>query len=449
VQNHTEGSWAKKEVEGLVLPDKRFSKNIISITEHMADNIGKSFSSACGERLRKSAWRLFSKGDLNLLSTHQQNTLQRCVDEPTILVVEDTTDVTYYQKQKQGLGILGASKGRDVKGLNIHSALALTTEGAALGILHQHIWAPVAGRGKQKRTSIPIEEKESIKWIKVLKAINDQWGEKQQKVILIADREADFFEHYAQPRAANVELLVRVREKKRNVYYNGTRVSINTLLSELKPLGSNMIKVWRRPNEKERQATVNYYCAQVTIPPTYKQSLPALEMNLIYIKEEEAEKDAIEWILLTSLAVKTLKEAITIAGHYTCRWVIERFHLILKSGLNIEKLQLDNFTRLQNALQLYALVGWHLLWLYRLGQTAADHKAEEYFEPETVEVLEVVSNKKINTVKEFLVQLGKLGGFHPTKKQPLPGEKMLWVGVRQFIALRTGFNAAKQKYGTG
>jgi Transposase DDE domain/Transposase DNA-binding len=449
VQNHTEGSWAKKEMDGLALPDKRFSKNIISITEHMADNIGKSFSSACGERLRKSAWRLFSKEDLNLLSTHQQNTIQRCADEQTILVVEDTTDVTYYQKQKQGMGSLGGPKEKDIKGLNIHTALALTTEGAALGILHQHIWAPTTGRGKQNRASIPIEEKESIKWIQALRTINTQWAQKQQRVILIADREADFFEHYAQPRETNVELLIRVQQKRRRIYYNGHSLNIGELLNDLKSLGSNTVKVWRRPEQKERQATLNYYCGRVTIPPTGKQTLPAQVMNLVYIKEKEEGKNAIEWILLTSLEVNTLEEAITIAGYYTLRWVVERFHLILKSGLNIEKLQLDNFTRLQNALQLYSLVGWHLLWLYRLGQTAAADKVEEYFEQEAIEVLEVVGNKKIKTVKEFLVQLGKLGGFHPTKKQPLPGEKMLWTGLRQFIAFRSGFNAAKQKYGTG
>ena len=45
-------------------------------------------------------------------------------------------------------------------------------------------------------------------------------------------------------------------------------------------------------------------------------------------------------------------------------------------------------------------------------------------------------------------QVGKLGGFMPSKKQPLPGEKMLWQGITELIAIKKGFLAAKQKYGT-
>jgi Transposase DDE domain/Transposase DNA-binding len=437
-----DGSWASQEMSGLRLPDKRFSDNIIAITESISNNIGKSFSSACGERLRKSAWRLFSKQDLSLLSSHQQQTLQRCADQSTILIVEDTTDVVYIQKQKQGLGSLG---GPGTKGLNIHTALALSTDGAALGIIYQKIWAPAAGRGKAKRVNFPIEEKETIKWIQTLATVNHCWADKQQKVVVIADREADFFEHYAQPRPAHVHLLVRVQKKNRNIYYNGVSLSIAELLMELRPIGSSQVKVWRRPNQAERLATVSYSLASVTIPPTYKQTLPAQQMNLIWVKEQQG----IEWILLTSLPVHTLEGAITIASYYAQRWVVERFHFILKSGLEIESLQMDTFTRLQNALQLYALVAWHLLWLYRLGKYAPEQAAELYFDAESIEVLETISHKPIKKVKDFLIQLGKLGGFHQTTKQPLPGEKTLWLGVWQLIQIRTGFLAAKLKYGTG
>lgn len=91
----TKKSWLEEEMQGVSLPDKRFSANIISIAEHLDEHAGSSFSAACGERLRKCAWRLFSAEELNLLSTHQQRTLTRCAGEETILIAEDTTDIHY------------------------------------------------------------------------------------------------------------------------------------------------------------------------------------------------------------------------------------------------------------------------------------------------------------------------------------------------------------------
>ena len=35
---------------------------------------------------------------------------------------------------------------------------------------------------------------------------------------------------------------------------------------------------------------------------------------------------------------------------YGKRWIIERFHYVLKTGLQIEKIQIDAFERLKNAL---------------------------------------------------------------------------------------------------
>jgi hypothetical protein len=74
-----------------------------------------------------------------LLSTHQQNNLERCWGHQIVLAVEDTTDIYYKQKCKKGLGSLG---NEDTKGLNMHTSMLLSEEGESLGIFHQDIWAP-------------------------------------------------------------------------------------------------------------------------------------------------------------------------------------------------------------------------------------------------------------------------------------------------------------------
>jgi hypothetical protein len=143
-EDETSTSWVATELAGVSLPDQRFAANVIAITGQLNEHTGLSFSAACGERLRKSAWRLFSTEELDLLSVHQQRTLERCAAEDTILMVEDTTDIHYRQPHKQGMGILGGTKTRVARGLNMHTALAVTTKGECLGIVHQQIWAPQA-----------------------------------------------------------------------------------------------------------------------------------------------------------------------------------------------------------------------------------------------------------------------------------------------------------------
>jgi hypothetical protein len=89
----------------------------------------------------------------------------------------------------------------------MHTALALNTEGQPLGIVHQQIWAPKADKAGIQRHHFAIEEKETIKWIKTLRTINEGWHQQPwQQVIVIADREADFFEHYSEPKEDHVKL---------------------------------------------------------------------------------------------------------------------------------------------------------------------------------------------------------------------------------------------------
>jgi hypothetical protein len=450
----TTSSWVATELGGVSLPDQRFAANVIAITGQLNEHTGLSFSAACGERLRKSAWRLFSTEELDLLSVHQQRTLERCAAEDTILMVEDTTDIHYRQPHKQGMGILGGTKTRVARGLNMHTALAVTTNGECLGIVHQQIWAPQAGRGSiTNRRKLAIEDKESIKWVKALRTINSCWQQQQpqQQVIMVADREADFFEHYAQPRKEHVRLLVRVRHLNRKVWYNQQYLSVEEVLGQLSPLGEGSIRVWRRPQkrQKERIARVQYYAATVSLPATYKRKQPPQTLQLVWIREQSPDSaEPIEWILLTDLAAESLQQAITIGNYYALRWVVERFHYILKSGLGIEQLQMDLLRRLTNALQLYALVGWHVLWLQRLGKAHSEQPATDYIEQQTIEAAAAVSGKPIITIRDFLVVTAALGGFIPTKKQPLPGEKTLWLGLQQLYAICKGFLAAKLNYGT-
>ena len=61
----------------------------------------------------------------------------------------------------------------------------------------------------------------------------------------------------------------------------------------------------------------------------------------------------IQWLLLTTLEVNNFNEAICRIRWYTYRWLIERYHYVLKSGCRIEQLQLKNAERIKKALATY------------------------------------------------------------------------------------------------
>ncbi|MBX0334245.1 hypothetical protein K3G39_13460 [Pontibacter sp. HSC-14F20] len=58
---------------------------------------------------------------------------------------------------------------------------------------------------------------------------------------------------------------------------------------------------------------------------------------------------------------------------------MERWHLVLKGGVKVERLQVDSFQRLSNAIALLSLVAWQLLWLKKLAAQAPELAAQRMF----------------------------------------------------------------------
>ncbi len=62
-------------------------------------------------------------------------------------------------------------------------------------------------------------------------------------------------------------------------------------------------------------------------------------------------------------------------------------------------------------------------------------------------LLTTITQRSIYSVKDFVIALGKLVGFSPSKKQPFPGEKLTWQATPILFNIRTGF-LIHQNYGT-
>ena len=131
-------------------------------------------------------------------------------------------------------------------------------------------------------------------------------------------------------------------------------------------------------------------------------------MTAILVTEEHppAGQTAVCWRLLTTWPVEELGDALALVEVYTRRWLVERYHYVLKSGCRIEELQLEEADRLDRALATYSLVAWRVLWLTYLARA----------EPESSSQLVLTEAEQAVLVARFGDTLGNdpgLGGGDP------------------------------------
>ena len=75
---------------------------------------------------------------------------------------------------------------------------------------------------------------------------------------------------------------------------------------------------------------------------------------------------------MTTLPITCIEDVTTYVRWYSYRWLIERYHYVLKSGCGIEKLQLETAKRLEMALATYSIVAWRLLYITYQARRAPD-----------------------------------------------------------------------------
>ena len=170
----------------------------------------------------KAAYRFFKNPQVDmttLLRPHIESTIERLRSHRVILAVQDTTTLNYTAHPPQGVGPINTSQNRAV-GLVLHDTVAFTPAGTPLGLLNVQCWArdPEQAGKRHRRHQLPIEEKESLKWLVSYRAVAEAQKLCPDTVLIsVADREADLYEffHEAAQNPQGPGLLVRA-ERTRN-----------------------------------------------------------------------------------------------------------------------------------------------------------------------------------------------------------------------------------------
>jgi Transposase Tn5 dimerisation domain/Transposase DNA-binding len=452
--------WAPQELKGARLWDGRCRQSLSTICERLVRQPELSFSAACGTAARQAAHRIFEHPETTvagLLAGHGAQTAQRCRAYDLILAVQDSTEFEYTShKQTAGLGPLGHGFTRGLMG---HTVLAVTPAQLPLGILHMAIWArdPAKHGQRHTRRQRPTAAKESQKWIEGLQA-TEAMLPPDQPVVLLADREADVFAYLAAPRRANTHLLVRACRPRtvvvdRPVAAGGPqRGSLLTVARSAPVVGRMSVTVPRHPGQHERvaQLELRETTAQVQPPLHRKAGEPGTPQTVRIVCATEVapapREKAIQWILVTTLPGGKEADAGRVVRYYACRWVIERWHYTLKSGCRVEKLQIDDAASLKNALAVYGMVAWRLLWLTQWARVEPKQPAGTVVDAEERAVLEQASGRQVETVQEVVRAIARLGGFAGSPSEGEPGVKSVWLGLRRLAAMVEGWRLALQSF---
>lgn len=390
-----------------------------------------------------------------MLSGHLAQTQGRAQvsDSEYLIAAQDTTYYNYSgQTQMTGLGRIQGK----VRGLMQHNVFLLDEQGQSLGLVDQQYWT------REGAIDWPSDQKESQKWFNGLDAVNQYAAESSKRWVVTCDREGDIFEFFKASRAPNVDLLVRVFQPRRvEVVTAGTVCPLPDVAAQLDDYGQYTIEIERQVDGKRRAvnvtlqlqaATVHIYPSKdlsASLHKTQELSLVvATEVACVEVKTGDDcfdANNALCWSLLTSLPIETAEDVQRILRFYGLRWRIERLHFTLKSGaLNVEKLQFDDVHTLVNALTFYSVVAWHLLGLTYALRQDPEQPAQNMFEADELKLLHQLSGQPVDSLRQATLALAKLVGFAPSKKQPLPGVKVLATAIERFCFAKQGAAAVSK-----
>ena len=429
----------------------RLEKRFIKTMETLAGQPEKSIWSCSENRAEaKAIYRLLGNDELDreeILRTHREATVRRIIEsEKTILAIQDTTSLNYNTREKmEGIGYISDK----TLGVNIHSCLAVTTDGLTLGLLGQtsnnREQAKDDSRTHDSKKTRALEEKESYRWVQTFETSTADLPE-GLKVITVCDREGDMFELLDAIESKERLFLIRVSQNRMTV----DNRRILDAIRKKRCMGRVEITIPRDPrkNVKERKGILQIRCDRFDIKrPSILNKVKTLKDSIgvwvIHVKEEKPSRgvEPIEWFLMTNEPVENLEAAYERVLYYTHRWKIERFHFVLKSGCKVERLQERSMDKTVLLVLMYSIISVLILNMTYIARIHPNISCTVIFEEDEWKLLFCAANKTKKapqnpySIQEAITYLGWLGGPKRAPSDGPPGVKTIWIGLDKLNTL--------------
>lgn len=391
-----------------------------------------------------------------------QTACKEHVTEGHVLAINDTTEINLSkQSGRIKKGELGVISDNQSLGFLLHPCLLLDAEhGEALGISSVQSWVrPFERETKHERKyqQLPIEEKESYKWLQSIEDTQSCLNE-AVKVTYIADREADIYQEFIKVQKVGAELLIR-SSSNRCLFEEEEKLF--DVLEQETSLGHYTLKLEadKRSQRKQREATLEVRSRTVKLkrPANAPKDLPDyIELNALEVREvtQPEEGQAILWRLLTTHQIDDFDKAKQVIQWYAWRWHIEQlFRTLKKQGLDIESIMLDDMGAIRKLAVLALELALKVMQLNRARDGSKLSVPAVFSELEQACLKDLVPEYEGKTTKQQNPHppdslawaswiIARLGGWMGYASQRPPGVITFYRGLAKFQTIFSGWRLA-------
>jgi hypothetical protein len=445
---HEPLAWAELNFASASLGDSRRTRRLVKSAARIAAHPEKSFTQIFDWNELRAFYLLCNQEQANLaavMGPHWELTRQAMREQALVLVLHDTTELDFSSHTKlQGAGQIGNENGR---GFLQHNSLAILPEPRqVLGLAYQQLRtrqpAPV-GESTYQRKRRP---RESDLWIEGFRAS----GRPPERCcwVDVADRGSDDYEAMRAATEVGHDFLFRVSQN-RVVFTTEAHDQQSYLLDyarSLPSLGADTVEIPGRGGRPARSASVCMTAAAVWVPApagtSQRSSQPVISAWVIRIWEPAPPpgEEAVEWILLSSLATRTLDDLRTRRDWYCCRWMVEIFHNIEKNGCSEEDRRFEKAERMETCLAILSIVAVRVFQLRCALEHQPTAPADQVGTQTEIQVIQRYTKHKGKgfMVRDFVRGVARLGGFLGRKGDGEPGVRALWRGYQRLQDMLEG-----------
>jgi hypothetical protein len=264
---------------------------------------------------------------------------EQCKGEDIIVAIDGSSLSFTDRKRVRGLGGVGNWSAR-LRGVHVVTALALDRRGVDIGLCGQTYWTrtcrtkPVkAHRAMQTETRYGVE---------LLKTTHARLRAHGANPWYQLDRGFDVWPILQLGCREKMRMTVRAVGTRKVLDSFGERRPLRQVLHESPSLGTYTVDVPAQFGRPARRAEMDVRVATVLVPlKVGKKRREHVQLQVVRATELGPLKKPLEWILFTTVPVKTFDDARAVLHAYTMRWRIEEFHRTWKRGLcNVEDSQL-------------------------------------------------------------------------------------------------------------
>ncbi|WP_411272820.1 IS4 family transposase [Daejeonella sp.] len=443
--------------------DKRIESRGSSLHQRLFSSGTRSIQGLSINRAEQKAYYRFLHNDRASEEKLIEELIGRCssqVKGKVVLAIQDTTEVnlTTHKGRLQshtGLGGIDDSKGI---GFKLHPSLVVDAQTCfPLGFSSIRMWGREFDMDtKAARKYLPIEQKESYKWLQASDQSKTALNE-AAAIVIIQDREGDILEQFIRIPDERTHLLIRSRL---NRLTNDVEGKLWDTLSASAKLGTYQVKLDSdsHGNLPAREATIEVRCIKTSIRRKGKgisaelYAVEALEVGCVGYQ-------GVHWRLLTTWPVTDFDQARLVIEWYTWRWFIEElFRMLKKEGFNIEGSELETGWSIRKLTVMLLDTIMKLMQMH-----IAYNEAEEANVPDSdilftkeeqrcIDALNEVNEGKTKALKNpfkagklnyAVWVISRLGGWKGYTSQRKPGMTTMFKGINKFYDVFDGWTLQK------